>query len=158
MKNNRFYPLFAIAVLLALVGAAAFAPQSALAKAGGGSGTLTASGDGLAGIRGNGTVTLSGNGVLYIRDRAGDASIQVSGNGTRRELPNGWIRYVGFRGEAVVSGSQITVALSGYDIQLTASGTGKFVLRGHGSYTIQKDGATVVSGAWTETAEVFTIP
>ena len=158
MNTKRFSIVVSIAVALALMGATMVSPQAALAQSGGGSGTLTASGDGLAGIRGSGTATISRSGILWIRDRAGDASIQVSGNGTKSELPSGWIRYAGFQGEAVVSGSQITVALSGYDIQLTASGTGKFVLRGNGSYTVQKDGATVVSGAWTESVQVFSIP
>jgi hypothetical protein len=157
MKNKHLTLIFSIALLAALVGAGVFAPQAVLAQSGGGSGTLTASGDGLAGIRGSGTVTISGNGILWIRDRAGDASIQVSGNGTKRELSNGWIRYAGFQGEAVVSGSQITVALSGYDIRLTASGTGKFVLRGNGTYTVEK-GGFIVTGAWTESAEVSSMP
>jgi len=157
MKNNRFYTLFAIAVLLALVGATAFAPQAAYAKSGGGTGTLTVSGDGLAGIRGNGTASISGNGILWIRDHAGDASISVSGSGEKRELANGWIRYAGFKGSATVSGSSITVALSGYDVNLQASGTGKFVLRGNGTYTAVRNGVTV-SGTWTENAEVQQLP
>ncbi|GAB4505850.1 MAG: hypothetical protein Fur0043_28500 [Anaerolineales bacterium] len=57
-----------------------------------------------------------------------------------------------------VSGSQITVALSGYDIHLEASGTGRFVLRGNGSYSVEKDGQMVVTGAWTEETEVLSIP
>ena len=157
MKNNRFYVLLAI-VLLVLVGTTALAPRPALAQSGGGTGTLTASGDGLAGLRGNGTVTISGNGILWIRDHNGDATIQVSGSGAKRELPNGWMRYVGFRGQATVSGSLITVALSGYDIHLQATGTGRFVLRGNGTYTIEKDGAVTMSGAWPERAEVLRLP
>lgn len=158
MKNKRFYSLFAIAAIVALLGAGMFAPQTAHAQSGGGNGTLTASGNGLASIRGNGTVTISGNGILWIKDHAGDASIRVTGNGVKREMPNGWTCYVGFQGEATVSGSMITVALSGHNIYLQASGTGKFVLRGNGSYTVTKDGATIASGAWTESAEVMTIP
>ena len=110
MKNNRFYTLFAIAVLLALVGATAFAPQAAYAKLGGGTGTLTVSGDGLAGIRGHGTASISGNGILWIRDHAGDASISVSGSGEKRELANGWIRYAGFKGSAVLTTRPLNVA------------------------------------------------
>jgi len=157
MKNNRFY-IFAMAVLIALIGATTCTPQAACAQSGGGTGTLTASGDGLAGLRGNGTVTISGNGILWIRDHNGDATIQVSGSGFRRELPNGWIRYVGFNGSATVSGSLITVALSGYDISLQATGTGRFVLRGNGSYTVQKDGTVIMSGVWPERAEVLRMP
>lgn len=158
MNTKRLYIIFSIVAAIALLGATAFTPQVALADSGGGTGTLTASGDGLAGLRGNGTVNISGNGVLWIRDRAGDAIIQVSGNGQRTELRNGWIRYAGFHGSAEVSGSSITVALSGYNIQLEASGTGKFVLRGNGTYSTTKDGVVVFSGAWPETVEVQTLP
>ncbi len=157
MKNKRFHTVMTIALFLAIATATLFMPQAALADSGGGTGTLTASGDGLAGIRGGGTVTISGNGILWIRDLGGDASIQVSGYGAKTELPNGWIRYIGFQGNATVTGSSITVALSGYDINLQATGTGKFVLRGNGTYTAERNG-TVISGAWTASAEVFTLP
>ncbi|RME89941.1 MAG: hypothetical protein D6770_03450 [Anaerolineae bacterium] len=156
MKHKTFF-LFSVVLVMTLLGAA-LAPQTVYARSGGGNGTLTASGDGLAGIRGNGTVTVSGNGILWIKDHAGDASIQVSGSGVRRELPNGWIRYTGFQGQAVVSGSAVTVALSGYSIELQASGSGKFVLRGNGTYSVEKDGEIVVSGVWTEEAQVLNIP
>ncbi len=158
MKSKRFPLIVSLALILAMFGAALVAPQAVYAESGGGRGTLTASGDGLAGIRGNGTVTISGNGILWIKDHAGDASIQVSGNGVRRDLPNGWIRYTGFQGQAVVSGSRVSVALSGYDIDLQATGTGRFVLRGSGSYSVEKDGAVILSGSWTEEAQMFSIP
>lgn len=158
MNTKRSLAIFSFAAVLALLGAICLTAQPALAQSGGGTGRLTASGDGLAGIRGNGTVTISGSGVLWIRDHAGDASIQVSGSGSKRELANGWTRYVGFQGTAVVSGSKVTVALSGYDISLEATGTGKFVLRGNGSYTATKDGVVIASGAWTESVDVLTMP
>ncbi len=158
MKNKRLYLIFSFALAVSLFSAALVAPQTAFAESGGGTGTLTADGDGLAGIRGNGTVTISGNGILWIRDHAGDAAITISGNGVRDALPGGWIRYSGFNGSATVSGSQITVALSGYSIHLNATGTGKFVLRGNGSYSVVKDGDVVLTGSWTEDAEVLSIP
>ncbi|MEW6093783.1 MAG: hypothetical protein AB1531_07450 [Chloroflexota bacterium] len=158
MKTTRFYTITVLALILALTGAAAFVPQTASAESGGGTGTLTASGDGLAGIRGNGSVHITGNGILYIRDYAGDASIQVTGSGVKTELPNGWIRYMGFHGTADVSGSMISVALSGYDIDLQASGTGKFLLRGNGTYSVVRDGVVILSGTWTESAEVQQLP
>lgn len=158
MKKKTLPLIFSLAMMIALVGAGVLAPQTAYAQSGGGKGTLTASGDGLAGIRGNGDVIISGNGILWIRDSAGDAVINVSGSGTRKEGENGWIRYSGFDGQATVSGSQITVALSGYDINLEATGTGKFVLRGNGSYSVEKDGIIVLDGVWTEEAQVFSIP
>lgn len=153
MKSKQLYSLFAIAAIVALIGAGAVAPQTAYAQSAGGTGTLTASGDGLAGIRGNGSIYITGNGVLWIRDHNGDAVINVSGYGERKVMPNGWIRYIGFHGEATVSGSWVTVALSGYNIYLQASGTGKFVLRGEGTYDTGK-----FSGVWSENVEVIPLP
>ncbi len=158
MNTKRWTTFFSLVMTLALTLSALAAPQTALAQSGGGAGTLTASGDGLAGIRGNGTVTISGNGILWIRDDGGDALINVSGNGRQVELPSGWIRYTGFHGQAQVSGSKITVALSGVGIKMQATGTGKFVLRGSGSYSVEKDGEIVMTGVWAETAEVMKLP
>ncbi|MBT3313893.1 MAG: hypothetical protein HN390_04695 [Anaerolineae bacterium] len=155
---NKKTLILTLAMIFTLVATTAFAPQTAYAQSGGGSGTLKANGDGLAGIRGSGDVSISGSGILWIRDHAGDAVINVSGGRNRREGENGWVRYSGFNGEASVSGSQITVALSGFGIDLEATGTGKFVLRGSGSYTVEKDGITVLNGVWTEEAQVFSIP
>lgn len=101
-----------------------------------GAGELHAWGDGLAGVRGDGEVTITGNGVLYFRDQNGDAEWSVSGEGDRRNLPSGWIVYYGFNGTFEAEGSRITVALSGYDVELWAEGTGAAVLRGDGEYEI----------------------
>ncbi len=158
MKVKRISLIISLALAIAILGISFLGPQVALAESGGGSGNLVADGDGLAGIRGGGTVTISGNGILWIRDQAGDAEIDITGNGIRSDLPGGWVRYSGFNGSAVVSGSQITVALSGYSIHLQASGTGSFVLRGNGTYSVTKDGVVVFTGAWTEEAEVKRIP
>jgi hypothetical protein len=144
---------FALTMTLVLMLAVLAVPQAVYAQSGSGDGTLTASGDGLAGLRGSGTVTISGSGVLMIRDSGGDAQIDISGSGRRTELPSGWIRYSGFNGAATVSGSKITVALSGINIEMQASGTGKFVLRGSGSYSLEKDGVTR-TGVWSEQVEV----
>ncbi len=155
MKRNLWRGGWVLLIALALL----WVPyQAAWAQSGQGAGTLKAEGDGLAALRGQGAVSLRGNGILWVRDRAGDASIQVEGYGVRTELPNGWIRYSGFRGEAVISGSAITVALSGYDIHLEATGTGRFVLRGNGHYTVEKEGETLFRGAWTEKVEVLRMP
>jgi hypothetical protein len=97
---------------------------------------LHAWGDGMAGVQGNGTVTITGNGIVYFRDHAGDATWSASGKGTRRDLPSGWIIYAGSDGTFEAQGSHITVALSGYDIELWATGTGRAVLRGNGEYEI----------------------
>lgn len=153
MNVKRLPTIFSIAAVLALLAATAFAPQPALADSGGGTGVLTASGNGLAWIRGNGTITISGNGILEIRDHAGDAEIRVSGAGKKTELAGGVIRYIGFNGSATVSGSDVSVSLSGYNIRLEARGTGKFILRGNGTYTVNG-----VHGTWSRTRQVHTLP
>ncbi|HEY67236.1 MAG: hypothetical protein DRI79_01695 [Chloroflexi bacterium] len=101
-----------------------------------GMGELHAWGDGIAGVRGNGEVTVTGNGVLYFRDLAGDAKWSVSGDGERRDLPGGWITYYGFDGTFKAQGSRITVALSGYDVELWAEGRGVALLYGNGEYEV----------------------
>ncbi|MFQ5400665.1 MAG: hypothetical protein ACE5E7_13850 [Anaerolineae bacterium] len=157
MKKQQFRSILAVAVMIGMFAFVLSAPQTAAAQSGSGSGTLIADGDGLAGIRGNGEVSISGNGILWIRDDAGDAEIEVSGNGHKVELPSGWIRYTGFDGEAEVHGSRITVALSGVNIHLEATGSGKFVLRGSGTYSVESDGETI-TGVWPDRVEVQRIP
>jgi hypothetical protein len=99
-----------------------------------GEGSLTAQGDGIAILRGRGTVDLSGNGILWIKDAAGDAVIEVTGSGQKEKFPDGWIQYAGFHGTAHVEGSRIGVILAGVDIELAAKGRGTARLWGHGSY------------------------
>ncbi len=125
----------------------------AAAEHGAGTGTLTAKGSGFAALRGNLSVTLTGSGMLVIRDHAGDATIEVTGHGRKKEFPNGTIVYVGFDGKAQISGSAIDVSLRGAKIELEATGTGRFLLRGHGSYHTDKD-----NGAWTEDGTVVILP
>lgn len=146
--KTKLLSAFSLALVVALLMTAA-----AVAAQGEGTGTLTAQGDGLAGLKGNGSITISGSGTLYIRDAAGDASINVTGKGTKRELHNGWMLYAGFDGQAQISGSQITVALSGVNIHLQATGTGKFLLRGRGTYETSKG-----SGVWTDEGKVLALP
>lgn len=112
-----------------------------------GEGSLTAQGDGIAILRGKGTVDLSGNGILWIRDVAGDAVIEVTGEGEKEEFPDGWLQYAGFHGTAHVSGSRIAVIVAGVDVELTAHGRGVAWLWGHGSYQSSADGA----GKWNTT-------
>lgn len=121
------------------------APMVIMAQAGAsGTGTVTASGDGRAGLRGSGDLTISGSGVLLIIDHAGDAVIDVSGEGSRYERGSR-ILYRGFNGTAAVSGSDITVGLRGTGITLEASGTGIIRLWGTGTYEINGE-----SGDWSQ--------
>ncbi len=153
MSIKRFSLIFSLAVVVALLAATSLAPQTALADSGGGTGTLIASGDGVAWIRGNGVIHMSGNGLLEIRDFAGNAVIQVTGTGQKVIKPGGRILYIGFQGTALVSGSDVRVSLSGYNIHLEATGTGKFVLRGNGTYEVNG-----VPGLWTKRPVIHTLP
>ncbi len=107
----------------------------------------------MAALRGNLSVTLSGSGLLVIHDVAGDATIEITGRGYKKQLPNGTTAYLGFDGKARITGSAISVSLKGSDIELEASGTGKFLLRGHGSYHTDKGG-----GAWSEEGTIVALP
>jgi len=148
MNKNKHW-MIVLALILAVVGTA-FIPQVVHAESDGGEGVLTAEGDGIVGVRGNGEISVTGNGVLWIVDHEGDAEIEVSGEGRKQELANGRTRYVGFEGEAVVSGSRVSLALSGYDITLEASGIGKFWLRGEGSFS-----TGVIEGEWQDSFESY---
>ena len=76
-------------VLVASLGFASVASASPVGADGkaeaGGRGTLTAQGDGIAIIGGNGSVNIAGNGILWVRDLAGDADINVTGHGKKKE-------------------------------------------------------------------------
>ena len=108
-----------------------------------GKGTLTAQGDGIALLAGRGIVRLEGHGILWIKDLEGNAEINVSGTGQKKEFPDGWIQYSGFRGTASIKGSRIRVVLAGVDIDLHAAGRGGVILWGHGTYEINGQ-----SGRW----------
>lgn len=101
-----------------------------------GTGKLTAEGDGIALLAGRGTVELTGNGILWIKDVAGNATIEVKGYGKKKVFPDGWIQYSGFHGTAKVRGSRIGVIVAGVDIDLSAQGRGRVILWGHGTYEI----------------------
>lgn len=146
MKSRLFSALsLALLAILALTTVAG-------AEQGGGTGTLIAQGNGTAALRGSGLITLSGSGILYIRDDANAVNVQITGTGRKFEH-NGWTVYAGFHGEARITGRGMTVALRGENINLRASGTGKFLLRGTGTYQTGK-----TSGEWTEEGTVVTLP
>jgi hypothetical protein len=121
--------------LIAVIGAALLvAAPAAYAEGPEPRGSLSAQGDGIAFLWGRGTVELRGNGVLWILDKGGDAEIEVTGTGQKKEYGDGWIQYAGFHGTASVSGSRIAVVVAGVDIDLQAQGRGRARLWGHGSY------------------------
>ena len=108
-----------------------------------GAGTLTARGDGIAALGGIGKVELSGNGILWVKDIAGTATIEVTGYGQKEEFADGWVQYAGFHGNAEIQGRRIIVVIAGVDINLEARGRGRVRLWGHGTYEINGH-----SGEW----------
>ncbi|VAW42401.1 hypothetical protein MNBD_CHLOROFLEXI01-3587 [hydrothermal vent metagenome] len=115
-----------------------------------GTGWVEASGNGVAGLKGNlDTLRISGSGVLYYWD-GGETDIpEVTGVGRRIELPNGWVKWVGFNGTfSLDDADHVKVALHGRDIDLYAAGTGTVWLRGHGTYTFGSADGNIVRGAW----------
>jgi len=113
-----------------------------------GSGSLVAHGSGSAYISGTGLVDIITiqNGVLIVSSNA-NVDSDVAGE----NLENGDVRYQGFS-RAKVTGTDITMSLSGNNVTMYASGTGTAVLTGTWTYrTYGED--KYMSGASTE-AEV----
>ncbi len=139
-------------VILVLVTVAMLAvlPLTVLADSVQGSGWIIAEGSGTAFMKGSGWARISGDGTLLIQDRGGDAEISISGEGTRRDGPDGSIIYEGFNGSAYIKGSAITIGLRGDDIRLEAEGRGLVVLKGDGWYRAGS-GETEIEGRWTAT-------
>lgn len=141
MKIKRYLvPILVLTLLIALL-----IPTIVLAASGGGTGALTAWGTGKGVIQGDGNITVTGNGDLWIFDHAGDASIFISGEGTKFKNPNGWVHYEGFDGRAHISGSEVTVAMTGDHLRMHARGSGRFALRGTGNYHTSGSGWTLDS-------------
>ena len=115
--------------------ASAQAPDTDAAKARG-RGEVTAQGDGLAVMGGRGVVDVSGSGILWVKDLAGGAVIEVTGYGEMRVFEDGWVQYAGFHGNAHVEGARIIVVIAGVNVDLHAEGRGRAILWGHGTYDI----------------------
>jgi hypothetical protein len=132
---------------LAVVGAAfaAFAPAASAEDAGRGGtflrgrGVLDARGDGLVALKGRMETTLAGDGaILLVKDIAGDAEVDVEGDG-------GATRWHGFQvyfgtGTAEITGSHVAVILVGNDLTVHAMGKGWAYLKGDGSYMVNNHG------------------
>lgn len=102
-----------------------------------GVGVLVAEGSGLAVL--DGRMNFHGSarsGVLFVKDKAGDARIQVEGYGRKIELPGGGLIYLGFHGRAHILGSDVTVAVFGQGIKIHVVGKGTAFLKGRGWYRV----------------------
>lgn len=139
MKNKRILLYVLVFTLLTTL----LVPTIVLAATGGGTGSLTAWGSGKGAIEGGGNITVTGNGDLWIYDHAGDVSIFITGEGTKFTMPDGWVHYEGFEGRAHISGSEITLAISGNHLRMYAHGSGRFALRGQGNYHTSGSGWTL---------------
>ncbi|MBC2763418.1 MAG: hypothetical protein HF970_08900 [ANME-2 cluster archaeon] len=114
-----------------------------------GTGKLIASGDGKATMSGDMEAKISARGgILTITDYDGNAEVDVTGYGTKEYIGDGIVRYSGFDGTAGISGSSVTVEILGDDIELTAEGIGSVILRGYGTYDVEKDGCHTSSNDW----------
>jgi len=123
-----------------------------------GTGSLEASGSGTALTHGSLDLALScDDGTLMVRDRAGDMEIEVTGNGVKDQSDR-WTMYHGFDGTADITGSDVSVALVGSGIELTATGTGQAILVGDGIYQVSGSGGDVISsGDWQEQRDGYKI-
>jgi len=115
--------------------ASAESPEADAANARG-RGEVTAQGDGIAVLGGRGVVDASGSGILWVKDVAGGAVIEVTGYGEMRVFEDGWVQYAGFHGNAHVEGARIIVVITGVNVDLHAEGRGRAILWGHGTYEI----------------------
>lgn len=105
-------------------------------------GSLFANGDGQVALSGNGTVSLTGRGILFIVDRAGDAEIEINGQGRQIQSSargSDVFIYRRFEGDAVISGSEIAIYLNGSGIQLETDCSGVIQLKGEGTYFVDAD-------------------
>ncbi len=119
-----------------------------------GSGTLIAKGQGTAKFKGSSDLNLKGNGVLWVKDNAGDAQIDVKGYGYKKVLSDGTVRYSGFHGHAKISGSNIKVRIRGWRIHMVVKGTGTAYLRGKGTYHVnEKKGRWSLRSTYIEVSE-----
>lgn len=109
-----------------------------------GMGKLTAEGDGIVLLFGKGVIDVSGNGILWIKDISGDAKINVTGYGSVKRFPDGWVQYSGLHGTASIKGSNVHTIMTGVNVNLNAKGRGKALLWGHGTYSINGK-----SGQWS---------
>ncbi len=105
-----------------------------------GAGVLDAQGDGVAAVKGlmDYTATAS-EGILLVKDLAGDAQVDVSGDGGTGEW-RGFTAYFGVNGSAHITGTDVAVILVGNDIDLHVTGKGWAFLKGEGSFTANGHG------------------
>lgn len=141
-------------VVLLVLGATLTNAQEIIAAVG----IVTAEGDGIVAVNGSGEVMIEGEGVLFIVDRTDTATIHINST-TRSHYTEQQSRgnsvhiYRRFNGTATIIGEDIAVVMDGVSISASISGTGSMLLRGEGTYTLNKqiqpwsdDGITIAFG------------
>jgi hypothetical protein len=104
-----------------------------------GRGVLHAEGDGLVAVKGHIDLQVSADrGILLVKDIAGDARIDVEGEGGTAQF-HGFTAYFG-TGEAHINGSHVAVIVIGEDIDLDVVGKGWAYLKGEGTFTVNGRG------------------
>ena len=108
-----------------------------------GKGWLHAEGSGFAKLQMTGHVDINSHGVgaVYIY---GAEDIHAEGDGKRTDLPGGGVVFRGYTGSISVIGERMVVKMLGKQIDFTAHGKGRAVLRGRGTYETGGGG----SGDW----------
>jgi hypothetical protein len=116
--------------------------------------TVTLTGSGALIAHGSGSAYLSGTGLVWVKAIENgtmivspNANVTTNGVGTKENLENGYVEYQGI-GSARVTGTDITVTLSGNNIILYADGTGTVTLTGTGTYRTYGENR-YANGDWT---------
>jgi hypothetical protein len=105
-----------------------------------GAGHLTARGDGLVAVKGRLNYEAHADrGVLLIKDIAGDAEIDVQGEGDCSTQYHGFMVCFG-TGRAHITGSDVAVILLGNNLAVDVEGRGWAYLQGRGQYTVNGHG------------------
>ena len=100
-----------------------------------GAGVLDAQGDGVAAVKGLMDYTATADeGILLVKDLAGDAQVDVVGDGGTGEW-RGFKAYFGVNGSAHIVGTDVAVIVVGNDIDLHVAGKGWAFLKGEGTFT-----------------------
>ncbi|MBW6470694.1 MAG: hypothetical protein K0A90_05670 [Methanosarcinaceae archaeon] len=119
-----------------------------------GAGTLTTEGNGTAVFSGNLNITINAtNAKLVIKDLAGDAEINITGdytlvNDDGDDDNNRALVYHNFTGTVNITGSRLTVMVHGENLSITAEGEGSSILSGRGSYNVEKAGKSSENMKW----------
>ncbi len=118
-----------------------------------GTGELTAKGEGTAVLSGNLSINIaSTDAKIVIKDMEGNATINIDENeyessnidyGNSTDNNRAFV-YHNVTGDVYIEGERLTVMVRGYDIVLTAEGTGTAVLAGDGIYNVEEG----ESGNW----------